>query len=52
MSAVKELLCGQNVKVSHVAVEDKFGEVGPQNYLQEQFGLTSKEIVSKMISLK
>ncbi len=51
VSAVKELLCGQNVKVSHVAVEDKFGEVGPQNYLQEQFGLTSKEIVSKMISL-
>ena len=52
VSAVKELLCGLDVKVLHVAVEDKFGEVGPQDYLQEQFGLTSKEIVSKMRSIQ
>ncbi|MDL2235769.1 transketolase family protein [Christensenellaceae bacterium OttesenSCG-928-L17] len=33
--------------VEWVAVDDSFGEVGPQNYLQERFGLTSAQIVKK-----
>ncbi|MDD6679297.1 MAG: transketolase C-terminal domain-containing protein [Firmicutes bacterium] len=31
-----------------VAVEDTFGEVGPQGYLQERFGLTAEHIVSQV----
>ena len=30
-----------------VAVEDEFGEVGPQKYLQERFGLTAAHIVEQ-----
>ena len=30
-----------------VAVEDQFGEVGPQDYLQQRFGLTAGHIVEK-----
>ena len=33
------------VPVRHVAVEDEFGEVGPQDYLEERFGLTTDAIV-------
>ena len=33
------------VPVGYVAVEDEFGEVGPQDYLEERFGLTSAHIV-------
>ena len=33
------------VPVRHVAVEDEFGEVGPQDYLEERFGLTTEAIV-------
>ena len=51
VSAIKEVLCGMNVKVLYVAVEDKFGEVGPQDYLQRQFGLTSEHIVEVAKSL-
>ena len=29
----------------YVAVDDEYGEVGPQDYLQERFGLTSQHIV-------
>lgn len=29
----------------HVAVNDEYGEVGPQDYLQQRFGLTSGHIV-------
>ena len=52
VSAVKDILCGLDIKITYVAVEDKFGEVGPQDYLQEQFELTSKKIVSRMNSLQ
>ncbi len=46
-SAVCETLARENLaKVDYVAVEDEFGEVGPQNYLQERFGLTAKHIVA------
>ena len=31
-----------------VAVEDEFGEVGPQDYLQERFGLTAAHIVRQV----
>ena len=31
-----------------VAVEDEFGEVGPQDYLQERFGLTAEHIVRQV----
>ena len=37
--------------IDYVAVEDEFGEVGPQNYLQERFGLTGKHIVEKVKGL-
>ena len=30
-----------------VAVEDEFGEVGPQGYLQKRFGLTAEHIVEQ-----
>lgn len=43
-SAVKEAL-NKEALVGYVAVEDTFGEVGPQDYLQERFGLTAEHIV-------
>lgn len=43
-SAVKECLNGE-AKVGYVAVEDTFGEVGPQDYLRERFDLTDAHIV-------
>ena len=42
-SAVKETLDGE-AKTGYVAVEDEFGEVGPQGYLRERFNLTSDHI--------
>lgn len=33
--------------VEYVAVEDEFGEVGPQDYLQKRFGLTAERVVEK-----
>ena len=48
-SAVCEVLAsGEPVPVEYVAVEDAFGEVGPQDYLQKQFGLTAEHIVEKV----
>ena len=35
------------VPIEHVAVEDVFGEVGPQDYLEERFGLTVEHIIEK-----
>ena len=43
-SAVKECLDGE-AKVGYVAVEDTFGEVGPQDYLRTRFDLTDDHIV-------
>ena len=46
-SAVSEALAAScPVPLEYVAVEDEFGEVGPQSYLQERFGLTAEHIVS------
>ena len=35
------------VPMEYVAVEDVFGEVGPQDYLQKRFGLTAEHIVEQ-----
>ena len=51
-SAVCEALARENLaKVDYVAVEDEFGEVGPQDYLQKRFGLTAQHIVEKVKGL-
>ena len=47
-SAVCECLAGSAAKVGYVAVEDVFGEVGPQDYLQKQFGLTAEHIIEEV----
>ncbi|HWQ05802.1 MAG TPA: transketolase C-terminal domain-containing protein [Feifaniaceae bacterium] len=44
-SAVCECLAIKNcAKIDVVAVNDEFGEVGPQDYLQKRFGLTAEHI--------
>ena len=47
-SAVAEVLA-ENVPapLERVGVQDEFGEVGPQSYLEERFGLTAPFIVEK-----
>ena len=51
-SAVSEVLAQQRpVPAGYVAVEDEFGEVGPQGYLQERFGLTAAHIVEQAKSI-
>ncbi len=46
-SAVSQVLLEEvPVPAGCVAVEDEFGEVGPQKYLAERFGLTAEHIVS------
>lgn len=48
-SAVTEALAAEiEVPVEYVAVEDVYGEVGPQDYLRTQFDLTSDHIVRKV----
>lgn len=55
-SAVSEVLAASRpTPIEYVAVEDVFGEVGPQGYLQERFGLTAEhvaEAVRKVIKRK
>lgn len=47
-SAVCDALAGTcPTPVEYVAVEDVFGEVGPQDYLQKRFGLTAENIYKK-----
>lgn len=48
-SAVAEVL-SENcpVPLERVGVQDVFGEVGPENYLRERFGLTADNIVNKV----
>ncbi|POQ98680.1 transketolase [Alkalispirochaeta sphaeroplastigenens] len=47
-SAVAEVL-GEHCPVPHirVGVQDEFGEVGTQQYLQERFGLTAENIINQ-----
>ena len=48
-SAVTEVLAAEYpVPVECVAVEDLYGQVGPQDYLQEVYGLTAEHIVAKV----
>ena len=44
-SAVQNAICGLPAKFGAVAIEDEFGEVGPQDYLRERFALTDEHIV-------
>ncbi|PAT01900.1 transketolase [Candidatus Izimaplasma bacterium ZiA1] len=44
-SAVLEALEDVPSKVKRVGVNDLFGQVGPQDFLQEEYKLTSKEII-------
>lgn len=46
VSAVLSTRCP--VPMEYVAVEDEFGEVGPQDYLRERFALTDDHIVRKV----
>ena len=49
VSAVSETLAAKApTPVEYVAVEDVFGEVGPQDYLEKRFGLTPEHIVEKV----
>ncbi len=48
-AAVSEALSlNHPTPVEYVAVEDEFGEVGPQDYLQKRFGLTAEHIAEKV----
>lgn len=48
-SAVCDALAAQlPTPVEYVAVEDEFGEVGPQDYLQQRFGLTADAVYCKV----
>lgn len=51
VSAVQDAICGMACKFGYVAVEDEFGEVGPQDYLRTKFDLTSDHIVKVVKSL-
>ena len=43
--AVEHALIGMPVKFGYVAVEDEYGEVGPQDYLRIRYDLTDDHIV-------
>jgi len=48
-SAVSEVLAARRpTPLEYVAVEDVFGEVGPQDYLEEAFALTEGHIVEQV----
>ena len=51
-SAVQDAVCGMPCKFGVVAVEDRFGEVGPQDYLRERFDLTCDHIVRLVKELR
>lgn len=47
-SAVSDVLAAKcPTPLEYVAIEDEFGEVGPQDYLEERFALTVGHIVDK-----
>ena len=48
-SAVADCLAVSHpTPIEYVAVEDEFGEVGPQDYLEKRFNLTPEHIVEKV----
>ena len=51
-SAVTEVLAEEYpILTGVVAVEDEFGEVGPQSYLQKRFGLTPEHICDEALKV-
>ena len=50
-SAVQDAVCGMALKFGYVAIEDEFGEVGPQDYLRKRFDLTCDHIARKVQEL-
>ena len=46
------LTSGVPVKFKKIGVKDRFGQVGPQAYLQEQYGLTAAAIAETVQSLQ
>ena len=44
-SAVQAAVCGLKLGFGCVAIEDEFGEVGPQSYLRQRYDLTDEHIV-------
>ncbi len=52
-SAVAQLLCetGSTARFAQVAVKNKFGEVGDEDYLRKAFSLTAEEIVKNVKEL-
>ncbi len=51
-SAVAEVLSeNAPVPLERVGVEDVFGEVGPEDYLRERFGLTADNIAKKVMKV-
>ncbi len=51
-SAVQDALIGMPLKFGYVAVEDEFGEVGPEDYLRTRFDLTCDHIARVVRELK
>ncbi len=51
-SAVSEVLSeNYPILMKRIGIEDEFGEVGTQSYLQERFGLTAEHIVEVTLNL-
>jgi len=51
-SAVTDLLCAEcPVPAAAVGVEDRYGQVGPQDFLEEEYGLTTANIIGKTKSV-
>lgn len=51
-SAVADVLIRNcPIPMEMVGVQDEFGEVGPQDYLQVRFGLTAEKIVEKVMKV-
>jgi len=47
-SAVTDLLCSEYpIPAASVGVEDRFGQVGPQDFLEEEYGLTAENIIAR-----
>ena len=44
-SAVQDAICGMPCRFGYVAIEDEYGEVGPQDYLRKRFDLTDEHII-------
>ena len=51
-SAVQDAIVGMPLKFGYVAVEDIFGEVGPEDYLRGQFDLTCDHIARLVKELR